>query len=561
LRIRQTTGDTLEHGFAHMGRDMQRLKALTQRSFTSAELIVIVSLFVALFANTAFFTSAAKIYFSDAENILFVCSLFLRITAIFIIALSVVCHKFLIKPVLIAFLLLSSLIASFMNQYGVIIDDKMIDNVLETDLAEVRDLITYPLVRYVVFLGILPSAFIYHARLERPVWKAELLSRLKLSGVSVCILVAAFIAFSAQYASSFRMQRALWAQVNPTHAISSTGKLIRIAIKSRSYPALIVGADAKIPENDTHKELVIMVIGETARADHFSLNGYERETNPLLKREDVINFPDFWSCATTTTQSVPCIFSHYSRKEFNRRKAKVADNALDILKRVGVSILWRDNNSSSKGVADRVTYEGFHTPKTNPVCDTECRDEGMLHGLQDYIDAHSSGDILIVLHAMGNHGPAYYKRYPAGFEKFTPVCKTSDMGACSSEEVINAYDNAILYTDYFLSLVIKLLKQNDDAYETAMVYVSDHGESLGENGLYLHALPYFLAPKAQKHVPAVMWFGRNFDQTRLVKIEETRKKRLSHDNLFSTLLGLFEIRSAAYDPKMDILNHARPEHW
>jgi lipid A ethanolaminephosphotransferase len=544
-----------------MGRDMQRLKALTQRSFTSAELIVIVSLFVALFANTAFFTSAAKIYFSDAENILFVCSLFLRITAIFIIALSVVCHKFLIKPVLIAFLLLSSLIASFMNQYGVIIDDKMIDNVLETDLAEVRDLITYPLVRYVVFLGILPSAFIYHARLERPVWKAELLSRLKLSGVSVCILVAAFIAFSAQYASSFRMQRALWAQVNPTHAISSTGKLIRIAIKSRSYPALIVGADAKIPENDTHKELVIMVIGETARADHFSLNGYERETNPLLKREDVINFPDFWSCATTTTQSVPCIFSHYSRKEFNRRKAKVADNALDILKRVGVSILWRDNNSSSKGVADRVTYEGFHTPKTNPVCDTECRDEGMLHGLQDYIDAHSSGDILIVLHAMGNHGPAYYKRYPAGFEKFTPVCKTSDMGACSSEEVINAYDNAILYTDYFLSLVIKLLKQNDDAYETAMVYVSDHGESLGENGLYLHALPYFLAPKAQKHVPAVMWFGRNFDQTRLVKIEETRKKRLSHDNLFSTLLGLFEIRSAAYDPKMDILNHARPEHW
>jgi lipid A ethanolaminephosphotransferase len=540
---------------------MQRLKALTQRSFTSAELIVIVSLFVALFANTAFFTSAAKIYFSDAENILFVCSLFLRITAIFIIALSVVCHKFLIKPVLIAFLLLSSLIASFMNQYGVIIDDKMIDNVLETDLAEVRDLITYPLVRYVVFLGILPSAFIYHARLERPVWKAELLSRLKLSGVSVCILVAAFIAFSAQYASSFRMQRALWAQVNPTHAISSTGKLIRIAIKSRSYPALIVGADAKIPENDTHKELVIMVIGETARADHFSLNGYERETNPLLKREDVINFPDFWSCATTTTQSVPCIFSHYSRKEFNRRKAKVADNALDILKRVGVSILWRDNNSSSKGVADRVTYEGFHTPKTNPVCDTECRDEGMLHGLQDYIDAHSSGDILIVLHAMGNHGPAYYKRYPAGFEKFTPVCKTSDMGACSSEEVINAYDNAILYTDYFLSLVIKLLKQNDDAYETAMVYVSDHGESLGENGLYLHALPYFLAPKAQKHVPAVMWFGRNFDKTRLVKIEETRKKRLSHDNLFSTLLGLFEIRSAAYDPKMDILNHARPEHW
>ncbi len=539
---------------------MQRLKALANRPFSSAELIVIVSLFVALFANTAFFTSAGKIYFSGAGNILFVCSLFVRITAVFIIALSLVCHKFLTKPVLITFLLLSALIAGFTNQYGVIIDDKMLDNVLETDLAEVRDLITFPLVLHVVFLGLLPSALIAQARLKRRVWRVELISRAKLAGVSVCLIGAMFFAFSAQYTSSFRMQRALWAQVNPTHAISSAGKLVRIAIKSRSFPALTVGADARIPESDTHKELVIMVVGETARSDHFSLNGYERETNPLLKREKVINFPDFWSCATTTAQSVPCIFSHYPRREFDRRKAKVADNALDILKRSGVSILWRDNNSSSKGVADRVTYQGFHSPETNPVCDVECRDEGMLVGLQDYIDAHPTGDILIVLHQMGNHGPAYYKRYPAAFEKFTPVCKSSDMGECSTQEVINAYDNAILYTDYFLSLVIKLLKQNDDAFETAMVYVSDHGESLGENGLYLHAFPYFLAPDTQKHVPAVMWFGENFDQESLVRIEETRKKRLSHDNMFSTLLGLFEIRSTSYEPQMDILDHSHPEH-
>jgi lipid A ethanolaminephosphotransferase len=134
------------------------------------------------------------------------------------------------------------------------------------------------------------------------------------------------------------------------------------------------------------------------------------------------------------------------------------------------------------------------------------------------------------------------------------------MGECSTQEVINAYDNAILYTDYFLSLVIKLLKQNDDAFETAMVYVSDHGESLGENGLYLHAFPYFLAPDTQKHVPAVMWFGENFDQESLVRIEETRKKRLSHDNMFSTLLGLFEIRSTSYEPQMDLLDHSNPEH-
>jgi lipid A ethanolaminephosphotransferase len=258
---------------------------------------------------------------------------------------------------------------------------------------------------------------------------------------------------------------------------------------------------------------------------------------------------------------VPCIFSHYFRAEFYPEKASAADNALDILKRAGVSILWRDNNSSSKHVADRVEYEVYLTSKTNPICDVECRDEGMLSGLQDYIDRRPTGDVLIVLHQLGNHGPAYYKRYPPAFEKFTPVCKTNDLGACSKEEIVNAYDNAILYTDFFLSKVIELLKRNDDEFETAMLYASDHGESLGENGLYLHGLPYFIAPDAQKHVPLVVWFGRNFDHQSLANIEEKRKQRLSHDNIFSTLLGLFEIRSAAYDPKMDILDHTHPEYW
>jgi lipid A ethanolaminephosphotransferase len=253
------------------------------------------------------------------------------------------------------------------------------------------------------------------------------------------------------------------------------------------------------------------------------------------------------------------MFSHYTRAEFDPEKANAADNALDILKRAGVSILWRDNNSSSKHVADRVEYQLYRTSKTNPVCDVECRDEGMLSGLQDYIDRHPVGDILIVLHQMGNHGPEYYKRYPPTFEKFTPVCKTNDLGSCSKEQIVNAYDNAILYTDFFLSKVIELLKQNDDGFETAMMYVSDHGESLGENGLYLHGLPYFLAPEAQKHVPFVMWFGQNFDLQSLSGIQAKRMEQLSHDNIFSTLLGLFELQTAAYNPKMDLLDHSSAE--
>ena len=185
----------------------------------------------------------------------------------------------------------------------------------------------------------------------------------------------------------------------------------------------------------------------------------------------------------------------------------------------------------------------------------------MLSGLQNYIDRHPTGDVLIILHQMGNHGPAYYKRYPPAFGKFVPTCETNDLGACSTEEIINAYDNAILYTDFFLAEVIQLLKHNDDEFETAMLYVSDHGESLGENGLYLHGLPYFLAPDSQKHVPLVMWFGRNFDHRSLLNIQQRRKERLSHDNIFSTLLGLFELRTAAYDPNMDILDHSNPAYF
>ena len=193
------------------------------------------------------------------------------------------------------------------------------------------------------------------------------------------------------------------------------------------------------------------------------------------------------------------------------------------------------------------------------MCDEECRDEGMLSGLQQYIDAQK-GDILIVLHQMGNHGPAYYKRYPKAFEVFAPVCKTNDLGSCSTQEINNAYDNALRYTDYFLSKVIDLLKKNDRRFETAMFYVSDHGESLGEYGVYLHGMPYALAPEAQRHVPAVLWLGsqikRDIDVSSVLAQSQ---KTWSHDNLFSTLLGLFEIRTDAYDAKMDILQHRDTE--
>ncbi|MGQ0672969.1 MAG: phosphoethanolamine transferase [Hyphomicrobium sp.] len=520
-------------------------------------MIVAVAVFVALFGNVAFFATAIRTFGATADGLMFAASLFFHITAIFVLVLSAVCHRAMVKPILILFLMLSAVIACYSNMYGTIFDHRMIANIFETDMAEASDLISPQLALYVLVLGVLPSLAIYCAPLEHPHWMKETAARLKLAGGAGIALALAYFAFSGHYASMMREHRELVDKINPTFALYSAVKLAVRSMPSGTRQHLVVGADAKTPADDGHRELVIMVVGETVRADHWSLNGYARETTPLLKRAGVLNFPDFWSCDTSTARSVPCMFSNLGRAKFDVEQAKANDNALDVLKRAGVSVLWRDNNSSSKGVADRVTSEDFKSPAKNPVCDEEeCRDEGMLHGLQEYVDAQP-GDVLIVLHQMGNHGPAYYKRYPKRFEQFTPVCRTNDLGSCSPEEIANAYDNAILYTDYVLSEVVELLKRNDGRFETAMMYVSDHGESLGEYGLYLHAAPYALAPEAQRHVPAVMWLGDSMrHDLRLDAMEERRKRRLSHDNVFATLLGLFEVRSTAYDPRLDLLEHA-----
>jgi lipid A ethanolaminephosphotransferase len=265
-----------------------------------------------------------------------------------------------------------------------------------------------------------------------------------------------------------------------------------------------------------------------------------------------VNFTNVSSCGTSTSVSVPCMFSELGRKDYEKDKALNQENALDILARNGVQVLWRDNNSSSKGLATRVKYEDFKTPTLNPVCEGECRDIGMLNGLDQYIAANKGKDMMIVLHQMGNHGPEYYRRYPKAFAKFQPMCMTGELRDCSQEEIDNSYDNAILYTDYFLSEVIQLLKKYDGEYETAMLYVADHGESLGEHGLYLHAAPYIMAPEAQTHVPAILWVGQHFDY-QLNQVKPYQDYPLSHDDLFCTLLIGFELDTHSCETKRRML--------
>lgn len=451
----------------------------------------------------------------------------------------------------------SSLAAYYMDQFGVIVDVVMLDNIAQTNPQEFAGLVSTMFILRAVLFGVIPAWLaIKYTPKARNLWP-ELKSRLIAIVVLLVLLIAVVVPFIAGYTSFIREHRVTRFYANPTYFTYSLIKYVQEQLQPISSKVMTkVAQDTVNIEPATHHELIIMVVGETARADRFSLNGYQRLTNPLLAKENVVSFSNVSSCGTSTGVSVPCMFSVLGRANYDKEKALHTENALEVLFEHKVQILWRDNNSDSKGVATRLKYENFKTPTLNPVCDAECRDVGMLSGLDKYVAARKDQDILIVLHQMGNHGPEYYRRYPKEFEKFKPMCMTGELRDCSQEEIDNSYDNAILYTDYFLSEVINFLKKYDSTHETAMLYVSDHGESLGEHGLYLHAAPYSIAPKEQTHVPAIVWMGKNFDFS-VDQAKPYKDYPLSHDDVFCTLLVAFEMQSKTCESKQKILMQNR----
>jgi len=522
-------------------------------SLSSTKLILLSAVFLMAFANMAFFANVLKIYPYNLKNIGFLFSLFWVFSGFIVIFLALICWKYTIKGLLITLFLASSFASYFMDSYNTILDDAMIQNIAQTNMSESLELVSFKLLGYVLLLGLFPSVLVYRSNIVFGTGWQEFISRLKLFFLTLISVLAVALVFGDFYSSFFREHKPLRYYSNPGYYLYSGIKYVGRFMKSKSRPLQKIGLDAKKAVAGRRNRLVIFVVGESARADRFSLNGYERATNAFLKKERVFSFTNYWACGTSTAISVPCMFSIYDQSEFDNEKGRSTENVLDILKHAGIEVLWLDNNSDSKGVAERLPYQNFRNADLNPLCDLECRDEGMLTNLQTYIDAHRKNDLLIVLHQMGNHGPAYYKRYPPEFERFRPVCKTNQLEDCSKEALNNAYDNAILYTDFFLSKTIAVLKENEKAFETALFYVSDHGESLGENGLYLHGLPNFIAPEAQRRVPVVLWFGQGFGGVNLKSLEKNRERKYSHDNVFHTILGLMSIETKVYDEKLDML--------
>lgn len=303
---------------------------------------------------------------------------------------------------------------------------------------------------------------------------------------------------------------------------------------------------------------MVLVIGETARSANFGLNGYARPTTPMLSQENVASFTNVLACGTSTAASLPCMFLPLGRSRFESRDRNY-ETLVDVLQRAGLAVLWLDNQSGCKGVCDRVPSVDVSNLKIPSLCQAgECRDEIFLNGLDERLAAlpaeRRARGVVFVMHQMGSHGPAYYVRSPSAYKRYLPECTTNNLQNCSQAEVVNAYDNSIVYTDKVLASTIDWLKKHQTQYDTAMVYVSDHGESLDENNLYLHGMPYSIAPDEQKRIPWITWLSPGFEQRSSVTTScllKRGKEKLSHDFLFHSMLGLLNVQTSVYQPRLD----------
>ena len=466
-----------------------------------------------------------------------------------------------LKPVLSVFFLSAASGAYFMVSYGIVIDSTMITNVVQTDTKEALDLLNWRMLISLLVLGILPCWVLWKTPLQVLRLRQQIWSNTLTAVVSVVVIVAALLAIFQDFSSIMRNHTQLRYLVNPLNSYYAIGMVAAKPFQRDNKTLLPIGKDAQMatPKPNEKPPLLLLVLGETARMGNFGVNGYERQTTPALAQENIISLKGVMSCGTSTATSVPCMFSHLGKEDFEARKNNY-ESLIDVLHHAGLAVLWIDNQSGCKGVCERVPQALTKELKHPTLCkDGECFDEIMLHQLDERIQAlpaeRRAKGVVVVMHQMGSHGPAYYKRVPDAFKKFQPECKSNALQECTREQVVNSFDNTILYTDHFLGQAIQWLKKSEATAASAMLYVSDHGESLGENNLYLHGLPYRVAPDVQKRVPWITWWSPQFEkQLGLSRtcLQNKVQMPLTHDNYFHSVLGLVNVSTEVYQAKLDV---------
>jgi lipid A ethanolaminephosphotransferase len=472
------------------------------------------------------------------------------------------------KPVGVVLLLVAVANSYFMHTYGVVIDPTMMANTVQTDVREVRDLLSWSLLAALALGVMLPGWWWWRQPVQELPTRRLLGRQLGLAGLALLLMLVVVWASFQDLASTMRNHKSLRYMLNPFNTIYASTRLVVGQTAQVRLPLQPIGQDAaRASAAGDAPPLIVLVVGETVRAANFGLGGYERDTTPQLRQlqgsGELAYFANVTSCGTNTQVSVPCMFSHLGR-EANAKNDIPYENLLDVLQRAGMQVLWLDNQSGCKGVCDRIPNASTLELKDPTYCpDGECFDEIMLRVLPERLAqlekaggaGTGSAGTVVVLHQMGNHGPAYYKRTPNDMKVYQPECRSNVLQDCPPQDIVNAYDNAVRYTDHLLSQTVRWLKSQPRP--TAMLYVSDHGESLGEKGLYLHGMPFMMAPKEQTHVPMALWLSKPM-QTQLGWDGACWKKQVadavSHDHYFHSVLTLAQVKTRMHKPELDVFS-------
>jgi len=471
--------------------------------------------------------------------------------------------RWFLKPMAAFLLLLSAVTSYYMDSLGIVIDREMIQNAMLTTMTESKHLITVNFLTHILIWGLLPAAAVFWVKVRPTTFLSNLWRwALTVTMVLAVFATALFSDFKA-YSAVARERKDVLASYQPGAAIGGASRYAKMMLKAKDVVVAPLGTDARKGPLITAAPkpvLTVFFVGETARAQNFGLNGYARPTTPQLAARDVVNFPDATSCGTSTAVSVPCMMSNLTRDGYSYDSGIRQENLTDVLRHADIDVLWWDNNTGDQGTAGRAADIRRMTAADDPAAcaQGECTDAVFLKPLAETLPKLTR-DTVLFIHMIGSHGPAYYLRYPPEAEVFTPACRTAEFADCTTDEIINAYDNSIRFTDQIIAQTIDTLAAQSNVIP-AVFFLSDHGESLGEDGLYLHAAPYFIAPETQTHVPMIMWLSPAYQQAMKVDqscLKSRAKETVTQDNVFHTILGMMNVLTTVRQDSLDLAGSCR----
>lgn len=538
--------------------EVTRQPALPRPTLSHLTLNLIVALYILAVLNRGFWSRLIGLLHADPLQ---VAAFGLSICALTVLLLELLGPGRLQKPVAALLIVIAAGASYFELAFGALIDREMVRNIFETTVTESRHLVTPDAVLQIALTGILPATLAFWPRVTR-VRRWNLLWRWPLGvAISLAALMVGFFTYYNGFSAVLREHNELMGSYQPGATLAAVYHFAKEewhSVDPVARPIATDAAEGPLLARAAKPVLLVIYAGETARAQNFGLDGYSRDTTPGLAARHVVNFPDVSSCGTATAVSLPCMFSALPQADYSREGFLSQENLLDVLVRAGFKVDWLDNNTGDQRIAKRTGWHKVDAALAPEACDPECTDEVFLPEIARALETITENTVL-VLHMIGNHGPAYSLRYPAERATFQPECQTTQLSDCTVEEIVGAYDNAILETDLVLSRSIDMLAASDRVLP-ALLYVSDHGESLGEAGLYLHSAPRFMAPKEQTWVPMVIWLGPEFQSTMNLDdgcLRAVAVKPASHDNLFHSVLGLLDVSTSARDPALDLTTTCR----